>query len=452
MALENTTLSPEQQRAFDLFTQGHNLFITGPGGTGKTKLIKHLVHFADVRGIPCQVCALTGCASLLLNCNARTLHSWSGIRLAKGKKKDIIRNVMKSKMAVKAWKKVKILIVDEVSMLSQKIFEILVELASTVRDNPRPFGGIQVIFTGDFFQLPPVGSDEDPETNQFCFQSPKWFEIFPLKYHVQLGTVFRQRDPIYANILLEIRRGELSEENKGILLQYVKRPLPEEFTPTKLFAVRSKTDFVNREMFSRLNEDLYEFHHDARTNCRCYLENSRPFTIETLQKCQKMTPEDVERETENIANNMPCSKVLSLKKGAFVMCLINLDMERGICNGSQGTVVDFVETEDSTMPVVKFVNGVTMAIDYYYWQSEEYPTIAVGQIPLCLAWALTIHKIQGSTMAMAEIDIGYSVFEYGQIYVALSRIQSLDGLYLLSFHPQKIRANPVVKAFYDQIS
>jgi ATP-dependent DNA helicase PIF1 len=127
-------------------------------------------------------------------------------------------------------------------------------------------------------------------------------------------------------------------------------------------------------------------------------------------------------------------------------------MDNGICNGSQGIVIDIIENGPTPNPIVKFSNGIIKRISPHYWQSEDYPTLAVGQYPLCLAWALTIHKIQGATLSMAEIDIGRSIFEYGQTYVALSRIQSLEGLYLSAFNPNKIRANPIVKEFYANIS
>lgn len=138
------------------------------------------------------------------------------------------------------------------------------------------------------------------------------------------------------------------------------------------------------------------------------------------------------------------------------MCTVNIDMESGICNGSQGTIIGVTTTGSGTgtgeaLPIVKFSNGQVRTIQRHYWQSEEYPTIAIGQIPLTLAWALTIHKIQGATMSMAEIDIGQAVFEYGQTYVALSRIQTLDGLYLSAFHAHRIRANPKVTEFYKNI-
>jgi ATP-dependent DNA helicase PIF1 len=134
------------------------------------------------------------------------------------------------------------------------------------------------------------------------------------------------------------------------------------------------------------------------------------------------------------------------------MCIKNLDMDQGICNGSQGVIIDFIAGSNGTKyPLVKFVNGVTKLIQLQYHQSDEYPCIAVGQVPLCLAWALTIHKIQGATLKMADIDVGMNIFEYGQTYVALSRVESLDGLYLTAFNPGRIRVHEKVKAFYNQI-
>ena len=176
--------------------------------------------------------------------------------------------------------------------------------------------------------------------------------------------------------------------------------------------------------------------------------------MEHHRKCQNLTASEIEKEVEFLGNSMPCPNVLLLKKGAIVMCVFNVDMDLGICNGSQGIIIDILENKADPRdikPVVKFSNGVVMQMAKQYWQSEEFPSIAIGQIPLCLAWAFTIHKIQGSTMSMAEIDIGMTIFEYGQIYVALSRIESLDGLYLIHFNPSKIKANPKVIAFYDSI-
>lgn len=451
------TLSIEQQHAFDLFKKGENMFITGSAGTGKTKVIHHFLEYSRMIGNSIQVCALTGCAALLLNCNAKTIHSWSGIKLAKGQKSDIISAVLRNRIVVSSWRKVKVLVLDEVSMLSQKIFEILNELGKITRRRfDLPFGGIQVVFAGDFFQLPPVGNaHHEPETANFCFESADWFSVFPLKNHIELKTIFRQKDPVYVKILSEIRKGTISNDSVQILQKYVKREYnPEEHggcIPTKIFPLRSKTEYVNNEMFSKIDQPIYEFHYDVIFDNKNDLITKKSIPIETLEKTKDLSKIETDKIIDAYLNNLPCTSILSLKKGVSVMCIVNLDMDVGISNGSQGIIVDFVENEDNTYPIVKFHNGVVRPIHYHYWQIEEHPTISIGQLPLMLSWAMTIHKIQGTTIPMAEIDIGNTVFEYGQIYVALSRLQTLDGLYLFQFNPYKIKSNPKVIEFYKKI-
>jgi len=157
-------------------------------------------------------------------------------------------------------------------------------------------------------------------------------------------------------------------------------------------------------------------------------------------------------EFRYLTENSPIEKVLCLKVGANVMCTVNLDIKSGICNGSIGVIIKFIHSDSGPPdPVVLFSNGVEHRFHYKYWQSEEHPILAVGQIPLKLAWAMTIHKSQGATLSMGEIDIGNTIFECGQTYVALSRIQSLDGLYLRAFNPTKIRINTKVQEFYKNI-
>ena len=451
-------LSPEQKYAFEKFKQGENLFITGPGGTGKTKLIDTLVKHCESTGQAYQVCALTGCAAILLNNSARTLHSWTGIKLAKGDRDRIIAAALKNKKARSTWRKTKVLIVDEVSMMSLKIFELVELIARTARLSNLPFGGMQVIFTGDFYQLPPVGTPGEPDTDMFCFESQLWFKVFPLKNHIELKTIFRQTDHLYKEILLQIRTATLTEENKKILESHVKRPwTKEEFNgciPTKLFPTRAKTDFMNQSQYNKLEGPEYTFHSDKKYACKTFLESGKPLSLQQLDSGARLSAQEVEYEFQNLMSNSSFHETLLLKKGAVVMCTTNLDMDAGICNGAQGIIVDFINgttNPDEKTPVVKFVNGITRAIQPHYRQSDDYPVIAVGQIPLCLAWALTIHKIQGATLKMADIDVGSNVFEYGQTYVALSRVQSLDGLYLSAFQHQRIKANEKVIKFYSTI-
>ena len=438
------TLSPEQQLAFDKFKEGGNIFITGPGGTGKTKLISLLYEHSKMNDRKCVVCAMTGCASLLLNCGAKTIHSWSGMKIAKGEKNDVVNRIINNKKNISSWKNTDILIIDEVSMLSVKIFEILEEVARKIRKSDIPFGGMQVIMVGDFYQLPPVPTMGEPDTGKFCFQSEQWLNVFSIENHIELITNFRQKeDLLFNNILMEIRVGKISETNDLILKQYIGRKCPEDKPILKLLPIKRAAEYINEQMFAKIDEMSYEYHYDTKMNL-ILGPSSSLFQREKMQQ-----------EAENIANNMPCSKILSLKKGSFVMCVVNLDLNigggSGICNGSQGIVINFVLDEDNNdIPLVRFSNGIIKAIGYYYWESDDYP-VKVGQIPLCLSWAITIHKIQGSTISLAEMDIGSSIFEYGQIYVALSRIQNLDGLYLINYNRNKIRANPIVLAFYNML-
>lgn len=178
-ASAKSTLSVEQQYAFRKYKKGHNLFITGPGGTGKSHLIKTIKDDLEATGVKHAVCALTGCAAVLLNCCAKTIHSWSGIGLGTGEIHEIVGKVLKNRRASTNWKTTRVLIVDEVSMLSMKLFDVLNKVGQTVRKNfLMPFGGIQLIFIGDFFQLPPVGRFTEPETTMFCFQSAAWSATF----------------------------------------------------------------------------------------------------------------------------------------------------------------------------------------------------------------------------------------------------------------------------------
>jgi len=331
--------------------------------------------------------------------------------------------------------------------MSYKIFELLDAIGKMVKRSNSPFGGIQVVFTGDFYQLPPVGSIAEPETCKFCFESPMWNHTFPLQNHIQLKTMFRQKDSLYIEILSKIRTGELDPCHIEILKGYVNRENRKELeiAPTKIFAVRSKVEYVNKAMFGKLDGDERSFESVIKTNCKTHLDNGKAIHPGILQKCDALMPDDIEREIQLLLSSV--ERIICLKIGTRVMVTYNIDVDAGICNGSQGVVIDFV----GDVPIVKLSSGKNITVEMQWIQSEEYPSIVVGQIPLCLAWAMTIHKIQGATLDSADMDLGNTVFEYGQTYVALSRIKSLEGLYLSAFYPHRIKANPVVKEFYKKI-
>jgi ATP-dependent DNA helicase PIF1 len=439
-------LSPEQQLAFDKYVQGHNIFITGPGGSGKSALIKMINEHAFSRFRNIQVTALTGCAAVLLNSKAKTLHSWAGVGLAQGTIEQLVNKIKKNKFAKASWRQTHILVIDEVSMLSLKLFNTLNEIGKAVRGNSKPFGGIQLVFSGDFFQLPPVGDNEEPDTQRFCFESDDWNSVFHKSCQIQLVKIFRQTDEIYSTILNQIREGKIKRKSNDLLMQYVGRPLDANLVaePTKLFPTRNKVDNINNTKMASLQSEEKEY----KIKFIKDLEMTKADRLRRLD----FTEKEIQAELEFLSNNLICEKEMKLKIGSQVMCIINIQSDTGmeVCNGSQGIITAFCDI--TGCPRVKFNNGMDKIMTRHVWASDKIPGIGISQMPLILAWALTIHKSQGATLDAAEIDVGSGIFECGQTYVALSRVKSLEGLYLKSFDANKIRINKKVKNYYESLS
>ena len=440
-------LSEEQKQAFNKYVRGDNIFITGPGGAGKSALIRMIYADANSKLKDIHVTAMTGCASILLNCKAKTLHSWAGIGLANGETEYFINKIKKNKFLKAIWRGTNILVVDEVSMLSLKLFEMLNSIGKAVRGNSKPFGGIQLIFSGDFFQLPPVGDYSDPDTQRFCFESAEWNNVFHPSCQIQLIKIFRQTDEVYSTILNQIREGKIKRKSNDILLEYVERPFSDKLIaePTKLYPTKNKVEQINFSKMSSLEGEQREY----KIKYVKDLEMTKTDKIKRLD----FTDKDIQVELDFLAGNLMCDKEMKIKIGAQVMCIINIKSEEGdviICNGSQGIVQSYCEITGS--PKIKYNNGIEMTMTRHVWESDKIPGIGVSQVPLILSWALTIHKSQGATLDAAEIDVGSGIFECGQTYVALSRVKSLDGLYLTSFDAKRIRINKKVKEYYEALA
>lgn len=427
-----TNFSQDQLIIFNKYIQGDNIFITGPGGCGKTYLIKEIVKHGKKNQKKIHVCALTGCAAVLLECNARTLHSWSGIGLASDTIEKIVERVVRNVKKKQNWLYVEVLIIDEVSMLSLKLFKILDLIGRKVKKNDKPFGGIQLIFSGDFYQLPPIGNEEDFESTNFCFEAENWEQIFGIPCF--LNTNFRQKDLVYNKILNQIRIGKIYSSSCKKLISCINKNTDKEMAPPViLLPKRNDVDLINKTEYNKISEKEYEFKISLFNNL-CEKENCKP--------------DEKEFELQYLQNNSSAENNLKLKIGTKVMCIANIDMEseKPIVNGSQGIIVDF----ENNLPKVKFNNGAVRIINKHLWLSEKINSVGISQIPLIYAWAITIHKSQGLTLENAFIDAGSNIFEAGQTYVALSRLVSLDGLFLKNFDPSKIKINRKVFNFYNK--
>lgn len=415
------------------------MFLTGPGGSGKTTLVRDMYH--NTKGKKIQVVAMTGCAAVLLGCKARTVHSFAGIGLGSGTIQENIERVKRNRKKVNQWKAVDILVVDEVSMMSRKLFETLDAVARECRRSDRPFGGMQVVFSGDFYQIRPIGNAREPSTLEFCFESPLWKTTFGDR-QICLKTIFRQQnDPVFTRILNMIRDGTLDSEGERVISSLIVKE--RSGVPTRIFPLRRNADGMNSRELDALPKES-EHRYEMKD------ELDLPMTLREMETRDRVSPSDVEAELQSMRKNLMCDHEVVLRTGARVMCVVNIELpeKKYLCNGSQGVVQGF---DSDGYPFIRFDNGIETVLPPHVWKSETIPGIGISQIPLILAWAITIHKAQGSTMDCAEIDVGGSIFECGQTYVALSRLRSMKGLYLTSFDPQSIYVNPRVREFYRNL-
>jgi ATP-dependent DNA helicase PIF1 len=426
-------LTDEQRKAFEAVKAGKSIFLTGPGGTGKSFLLKTI--FEEIPKLTekhVAVTALTGCAALLLGRFAKTLHSWAGIGLGRESAAVLAATIRRSGKALRRWLGTDILIIDEVSMLTPELLEKLDAVAKLLRRDSRPMGGLQMVFVGDFYQLPPVTKEDEIP---FVFECETWHEI--VQETIQLTQIQRQADPKFQHILNEARKGIVSAEGLAILQSRTNKPWQGlTIRPTLLFTRRAEVDNINDRNLKALSSERKLF--KAETVFA---------PIEATRGLTKDSPE-VKRAVEKMDKDGSYMGELVLAVGAQVMLLTNMDFDAGLVNGSRGVVVGF---DGNNTPLVQFLRGAPVPIPTSSWESTEIEGLSRKQIPLRLAYAITIHKAQGATLDCALIDIGTSTFEYGQAYVALSRVKNLDSLYIWDVEPTAFRAHPKVLQFYQAL-
>jgi uracil-DNA glycosylase len=376
------------------------------------------------------MCALTGCAALLLGHKAKTLHSWAGIGLGKGSVSELYTKIRRNQKSMRNWLCTDLLIIDEISMMPAELLDKLNELAKKVRGNKKPFGGMQVLLVGDFYQLPPVNKSDEP--TRFAFESDAWKEM--ITSSIELTKIQRQKDEVFQRVLKEARVGALGQESCELLQGYQGREWREhKIRPTLLFPRRAEVDMINDSNLRALTGRRYTY------KARLVYDGKIPENF-------RETDEGFQRALNMFDSDGSYVKELELMQDAQVMLIANTDIDSGLVNGSRGVVVGFCPATE--LPIVEFVNGVKKIVGTHTWPIEDYEFVSRAQVPLRLAYAVTIHKCQGSTLDSALVDIGSGVFEFGQAYVALSRVRNLDALYVYDFDPTAFKAHPKVKKFY----
>ena len=397
----------EQEKAIQLALEGHNVFLTGNAGTGKTYTLNIIIEKLRGGGKIVAVTASTGIASTHIN--GHTIHSWAGIGIKEKLTEEDLWKLRNNKFSYERIFTADVLVIDEISMLHDFRFDMVNEVCSFVRGRKIPFGGLQVIVIGDFFQLPPVNKNSDKKN--YCFNAMSWKALdFKVCY---LQKIYRQDgDPMFIDILNSIRRNDINEDHHRAL-QALSHNVKHVDKAVNLFCKNVNVDILNSSELVRLKTDS----HIARME-----SFGLDFKVQMLKK------------------NCLAMETLILKEGARIMVIIN-DFKRDIVNGTLGEVVDLSGVDDGVVKIKVYRTGKILDITRYKWELEEYNerqgrdvTVAsITQFPLKLAWALTIHKSQGATFDYVNLDFR-DTFVENMGYVALSRITSLDGLYLEGYN------------------
>lgn len=400
-----------QKHALEILKLGYNVYLTGEAGSGKTYLLNKFISFLKKYKVEVAITASTGIAATHLG--GVTIDSWSGLGMRDDISQSEIIFLSKNHHLQKRIKKTKVLIIDEISMLHGKRLDSMDRICKAIRGNDLPFGGIQVILCGDFFQLPPVS---DNRSNfDYVYKSKIWKEMNP--HILYLESQYRQTDPVFNDVLSAIRNNKVDDDTKRILMQTSTQVFKGSIIPTKLYTHNIDVDLINNNQLDEIKNEPYEY-----TMVSVGHEN----LINALKRgC--LAPEN-----------------LILKKGAQVMFVRN-NYKRGYFNGTIGRVINF---DRNNNPIVETYEKKKITVEKASWNIMEDNKISaeIIQYPLRLAWAITVHKSQGMTLSVAEIDLSKS-FVPGMGYVALSRVKSIKGVKLLGMNETALKVDVEIIEF-----
>jgi ATP-dependent DNA helicase PIF1 len=413
-----------QKEALDILKLGHNVFLTGPAGSGKTFLLEKYVGYLRKNGIGVGITASTGIAASHIS--GITIHSWSGLKvieagMSRKKIEARIKKIVKNDNSRERITKASVLIIDEISMLDAEYLNLVDRVCQTVKQSIQAFGGIQIIFSGDFFQLPPVNKGEE-EGKRFAYLSKAWQKA-GLKI-CYLSEQHRHIDKKYARVLGDIRKNKVKKENLETLKSRLNKPVKSAVEATKLYTTNAQVDAINDYELSRIPGK--EYNYEMQSGCK----KDNEYVLKQLLATAQIIP-----------------TTLRLKVGAVVMFIKNNFDKSGAntyVNGTLGRVINF--SKDSKLPIVETTDKRIITAVPQSWKIMEDDTTILAwlrQIPLRPAWAITVHKSQGMSLDEAIIDLS-NTFEYGMGYVALSRVRSLNGMCLLGLNKLAVKVDPEV--------
>lgn len=432
-------LNIKQLSALQFAKQNNNIFLSGPAGTGKSYTIKEIINYLKSVDKKYAITALTGCAAFLVK--GQTIHSFLGMGIGNDTVDKIIIKLKANFGKYKKIRALETLIIDEISIMDISLFEKINTLLSLVKDVKEPFGGIQVILVGDFYQLPPINGD-------YCFESKIWTSL-NLKT-VYLTEIIRQKDDMGFQIVLnDIRQGILTNDTKELLTKLQDTVFPKKIKPVKLFALNKDVDYINTKEFTKqykINNNITEKKHDF-SNVKiinCYPS----MTKENTPDYPEYTENDIFRykpSTNNKQINLDDYEV-NLIKNLQIMIIRNINVENGLVNGTTGTIIKITPEY-----IVIHDNNNNYHTITYYSDINENNNTYIKFLPIKPAYAISIHKAQGATLNYIEIDASNNIFTVGQLYTALSRGKTMDNIKLNNLDFTSFMTNNKVKEYYSKL-